>query len=71
MFSGFPKAITACLSRKQFPYFDSGHTRVALSLSYEPEGAVEEIGDAIGLVSARLRRPEAVQGIYRDQIGGA
>jgi uncharacterized membrane protein len=29
-------------------------TRVTLALNYEPEGAVEKIGDAIGLVSGRV-----------------
>jgi uncharacterized membrane protein len=40
--------------RVEFEEIDPGHTRVSLTMSYEPEGAVEEIGDALGLVSARI-----------------
>lgn len=29
-------------------------TRVNLSLSYEPQGAIEKVGDALGLVSGRV-----------------
>jgi uncharacterized membrane protein len=29
-------------------------TRITLSLSYEPEGAVEKMGDALGVVSSRV-----------------
>ncbi len=31
-----------------------GTTRVTLSMSYEPVGTVEKIGDALGIVSARV-----------------
>jgi hypothetical protein len=30
-------------------------TRVALSMSYEPEGAIENLGDAVGLLDARVQ----------------
>jgi uncharacterized membrane protein len=30
-------------------------TRVMLQLEYEPEGVVENVGDAIGVVSARVK----------------
>ncbi len=30
-------------------------TRVMLQVDYDPEGAVENIGDAVGVVSARIR----------------
>lgn len=40
--------------RVDFEPIDEAHTRVALRLSYEPEGAVEKVGDALGLVSARV-----------------
>ena len=37
-----------------FAALDPNSTRVTLSLSYEPLGAVEKIGDALGIVSARV-----------------
>ena len=36
-------------------------TRVRLALAYEPEGAIENIGDAVGLMSARVQ--ESVEDI--------
>ena len=32
----------------------NGHTKVTLLLDYDPEGAVEEIGDALGVVKRRV-----------------
>ena len=32
----------------------AGKTRVTLSLSYEPQGVVEKVGDALGLVSTKV-----------------
>jgi uncharacterized membrane protein len=31
-----------------------GRTRVMLQLDYEPQGAVEHVGDALGVVSRRV-----------------
>lgn len=36
-----------------FPLGESA-TRITLALNYEPEGAIEKIGDAVGVVSARV-----------------
>lgn len=38
-----------------FHRLDDEHTRVALQLEVEPEGAVESIGDALGLVQRRAK----------------
>jgi uncharacterized membrane protein len=37
-----------------FHRVDDEHTRVMLQLDYEPEGAVEKVGDALGLVKRRV-----------------
>ncbi len=37
-----------------FVPLDEMRTQVNLSISYQPEGAVEKIGDALGLVSSRV-----------------
>lgn len=31
------------------------HTRIMLQLDYEPEGLIENVGDMLGMVSARVR----------------
>ncbi len=36
-----------------FHRIDEGRTRIALQLEVEPEGAVEKVGDALGLVKRR------------------
>ncbi|MDB6125884.1 MAG: cyclase/dehydrase [Pedosphaera sp.] len=33
---------------------DQNHTQVTLKMDYEPEGATEKIGDALGIVSRRV-----------------
>lgn len=38
-----------------FDKIDEGTTRVALQLEYEPNGVVETVGSALGLVSARVK----------------
>lgn len=38
-----------------FHRLDDDHTRLALQLEVEPEGAVESIGDALGLVQRRAK----------------
>jgi len=38
----------------RFESLDAEHTRVRLVMAYEPEGAIENMGDAMGLVSARV-----------------
>jgi uncharacterized membrane protein len=38
-----------------FHRLDDRTTRVMLQLDYDPEGIVENVGDAIGVVSARVR----------------
>jgi hypothetical protein len=37
-----------------FEPLDADHTRVTLQLSYDPEGVVENVGDALGFVSRRV-----------------
>jgi uncharacterized membrane protein len=37
-----------------FASVDPTHTRVTMRLNYSPEGAVEKVGDALGVVSARV-----------------
>lgn len=37
-----------------FAYLGPDRTLVSLRLSYEPEGAVEKVGDALGLVGTRI-----------------
>ena len=39
----------------RFDALDSDRTRVHLELSYEPEGAIENIGDALGVMSRRVK----------------
>jgi uncharacterized membrane protein len=60
---------------------DAGHTIVTIQMSYEPEGAMEKTGDAVGLVSRRVEgdlkrfrdfiqsRPTET-GSWRGKIGG-
>lgn len=38
----------------KFEAVNPGRTRVALTLNYDPEGFVENLGDFLGLVSARI-----------------
>ena len=38
-----------------FHRLDDNTTRVMLQLDYDPEGVVENVGDAVGVVSARVR----------------
>src|SRR5262249_32782270 len=38
-----------------FHRLDDQRTRVMLQLDYDPEGVVENVGDAVGVVSARVR----------------
>lgn len=47
--SGAPNAGTV-----RFEPLGADRTRVRLVMAYEPEGAVEKTGDAIGIVSARV-----------------
>ncbi len=37
-----------------FHYIDDNTTRVMLQLEYDPEGAVENVGDALGVVTRRV-----------------
>jgi uncharacterized membrane protein len=37
-----------------FHYIDPNTTRVTLQIDYEPEGLVENVGNALGLVKARI-----------------
>ncbi len=39
----------------RFDKASGGQTRVTLELSYDPEGIVENVGDALGVVSAQVR----------------
>ena len=38
----------------QFEPVDSDHTRVCLSMEYDPEGVVENVGDAVGVTTTRV-----------------
>jgi uncharacterized membrane protein len=38
-----------------FHRLDDNRTRVMLQLAYDPEGVVEHVGDALGIVSARVK----------------
>ena len=38
-----------------FHRLSDSRTRVMLQIEYDPEGAVENVGDAVGVVSARIR----------------
>ncbi|MGI8609876.1 MAG: SRPBCC family protein [Candidatus Dormibacteria bacterium] len=63
----------------QFEAIDAGRTRVKLHIVYDPEGVVENVGDALGVVSRRIEgdlerfkkfiesRGEATGG-FRDEI---
>ena len=39
-----------------FQPLDSGRTRVCLTMEYDPEGAVENVGDALGVTSRRVSK---------------
>jgi uncharacterized membrane protein len=39
----------------RFSSAGDGRTRVTLRLSYEPKGVVENVGNALGVVSARVK----------------
>ena len=47
--SGVPNA-----GAVSFESIDPNTTRVTLTINYEPQGALEKIGDALGVVSARV-----------------
>jgi uncharacterized membrane protein len=40
----------------RFEAIDANRTRVRLVMAYEPKGAVETIGDALGILSASVQR---------------
>ncbi len=50
------RATTGAKNSGMVNFFPIGtnETRISLTLNYEPEGAMEKIGDAIGLVSSRV-----------------
>lgn len=41
--------------RVDFEPIDGGHTRVNLTLEYEPQGATEKLGDLMGVMSRRVK----------------
>jgi uncharacterized membrane protein len=49
--SGAPNAGTV-----RFEPLGADRTKVRLAMAYEPEGAVENVGDSLGLFSARVQR---------------
>jgi len=50
------RSITGAKNSGMVNFFQIGTntTRVTLALNYEPEGAIEKVGDALGVVSARV-----------------
>lgn len=38
-----------------FQAIDEGHCKITCIITYEPEGGVEKVGDALGIVSARIQ----------------
>lgn len=38
-----------------FQAIDDAHCRITLIMTYEPEGGLEKVGDALGIVSARVQ----------------
>jgi uncharacterized membrane protein len=38
-----------------FHRLDDGRTKVMLQVDYDPEGVIENVGDAVGVVSARVK----------------
>jgi len=42
------------MGRVSFEAIDGGRTRVSVAIDYEPDGAVEKVGDALGVVSRRV-----------------
>jgi hypothetical protein len=38
-----------------FHRLDENRTEIMLQVDYEPEGVVENVGDAVGIVSARIK----------------
>jgi uncharacterized membrane protein len=40
----------------EFEPLDSGRTRVCLTMEYDPEGAVENVGDALGVTTRRVTK---------------
>ena len=67
--------------RVRFDKAPGGKTRLTLELSYQPEGAVEKVGDALGIFALRVQgdlgrfkkfieeRGQATGG-WRDEISG-
>jgi uncharacterized membrane protein len=49
--SGAPNAGTV-----RFEPLGADRTKVRLAMAYEPEGAVENVGDSLGVFSARVQR---------------
>jgi uncharacterized membrane protein len=39
-----------------FHRISDGKTKIMLQLDYDPEGVVENVGDAVGVVSTRVKR---------------
>jgi uncharacterized membrane protein len=40
----------------EFEPIDSGHTRVCLTMEYDPEGPVENVGSALGVTARRVTK---------------
>jgi uncharacterized membrane protein len=64
-----------------FQRIDEGRTRVVLQLDYEPEGALDKAGDALGLVKSRatgdlerfkefIERGGSQSGSWRGEVRG-
>ena len=40
----------------RFEAVDESHTRIRLVMAYEPEGALEKIGDAVGAINSQVQK---------------
>jgi uncharacterized membrane protein len=66
----------------EFEPIDAGRTRVCLTMEYDPEGAVENVGDALGVTTRRvtkdlkkfkafIEKRGAETGAWRGEVHGA
>ena len=51
---GHPSPASTLLGKVDFAKLGEDRTRVTLEISYDPQGFIENVGDAVGLVSRRI-----------------